>query len=158
MYHLIVVDDNQGILDLLRLVIEAVRDWSVEYVSSPEEALELCRNCDVLTILTDIQMLEMNGDELVARVRALDSGIAAFAMTGGPTSHLSKVQFEHVFKKPIEIEDMIGRLTEAIERQAGERAKRRHPCADSVPTPMPDEPGLDQVATCAVPVLAQQQV
>lgn len=118
MYHLIVVDDDSDILDLLRLVIGAVKEWSVKYVSSAEEALELCRECAVLTILTDIQMPGMKGDELVSKIREPNPEMPVFAMTGGAEGRLLDVQFEHVFHKPFDIRDLLERLTVVIERQA----------------------------------------
>lgn len=125
MYDLIIVDDEQDLLDYLKLVIEREQDWSVQYFCSPEEALAQFQSCGARAVLTDIEMPQMNGDELLGRLRTLAPEVAVFAMTGGQTGHLVDKGFEHVFKKPFCLDDMIGELGKAIDLEPnGCRADR----------------------------------
>jgi DNA-binding NarL/FixJ family response regulator len=69
--HVLIVDDQPQLRNLLTNVLQRDGGFHVTEASSGEEALDLSRNlCDRIDILiTDIDMGEMSGIELYAHIR-----------------------------------------------------------------------------------------
>lgn len=71
--HLLVVDDEQRVLDLLKLQLEG-EGYRVSLVNSGEKALTFLENSGRMTdpihaVILDIMMPTMNGYEVVKRIR-----------------------------------------------------------------------------------------
>lgn len=115
MYDLIIVDDDQDTLDYLKHMLGRARDWSVQYLTSCEEAYDLLQDHKTRVLLTDIEFPGMSGVDLITKLRSGDNGgFVAFAMTGGRVQGLSEAGVQHVFTKPFCPKDMLGQLTKAL--------------------------------------------
>lgn len=66
-YHILVVDDNEDIRQLLRR--ELSENFNVTVVASAEEALEVLDKENISLVLSDVVMQEMNGYELCKVIR-----------------------------------------------------------------------------------------
>ena len=119
-YDLMIVDDDKDTLGYLAGIIESARDRSVSYLQSCEEALDRWQGCGAQVLLTDIEFPGMSGLELVTKLRSHSPELLAFAMTGGGVGHFDGVAFEHVFRKPFCPDELLGRLTGALEQRRGE--------------------------------------
>ena len=111
---LVVDDDATNVL----VLAEVLKGWSltVETAMDGQAALDVLAKVDVDLVLTDIAMPEMNGEQLLHKMRDLYPSIPCLAVTGNATgtdiTHYQSVGFDAVFKKPldyIELRQMLGR-------------------------------------------------
>lgn len=77
---LLIVDDNQGSLDLLATALEQP-DLDIWTASDPEEALDIVFQKHPHIVLTDLVMPKMSGLDLLERVVHFDSAIEVLLMT-----------------------------------------------------------------------------
>lgn len=68
-----IIEDDQAISQMYRLKFEA-EGYSVETADNGVLGLELCKNFKPDIILLDLMMPEMNGDEMLAKLRATAGG------------------------------------------------------------------------------------
>lgn len=68
--HILVVDDEPTWIKVLRYFLES-RGYDVASVGSASEALSTLRSYHPDLILTDVRMPEMNGFELLAKIRTI---------------------------------------------------------------------------------------
>ncbi len=120
------VDDDQDLLDGLRRSLTSRRDlWDMHFYTSPREVLERVQTTPFDLLVSDLQMPELTGHELIARMMATEScsqtQYIVLSGSGNFSAALSVINELNVFKflqKPI---DKYG-LIEAVE----EAFKNRH--------------------------------
>lgn len=122
MYKVLVVDDER----MIRMGIRKVIPWEnlgVEEVytaASGKEALEILEEKKPEIMLTDIQMTEMTGLELIEESRKLVPGLRIIVLTGYDNFEYARqslrLKVQDFFLKPIDEED----LAEAIAKQVEE--------------------------------------
>ncbi|MED5465749.1 MAG: sigma-54 dependent transcriptional regulator [Myxococcota bacterium] len=78
--HILVVDDEHGILQSLKKIYER-ENFRVSITDSGEEALEIVRSERVDLVLSDIMMPKMSGIELLRAVKAISPSIEVVMMT-----------------------------------------------------------------------------
>lgn len=121
MSHILIVDDDEGIRETIRLVLEDTNHHVIE-VSDGEQALHLLRESAVpLVVLLDLVMPKVNGIEFLNIVNA-DPRLKAFhsivLMTANSANLLQEVgpllQEMHieVIAKPFDIDSLL----ETVER------------------------------------------
>ncbi|MBM83348.1 MAG: response regulator receiver protein [Planctomycetaceae bacterium] len=81
MATILVVDDSPIERKLASRLLEAEADWNVEFAEDGQLALDFVRASEVDLIVTDLQMPNMNGLELLSAVRADFPGIPVIVMT-----------------------------------------------------------------------------
>ena len=83
--RLLLVDDEPALLDLLKRYLERI-GYSVEACSSPEAALAAFTSdpASYRLVLTDLTMEDINGEEMVERMRALNPSLKAIVSSGYP--------------------------------------------------------------------------
>lgn len=102
------VDDSIDVLDLIKLSLEATTKWRVLLSSSAQEALAQAQQERPDLILTDFQMPEMDGIEMVSKLRSQPrtSKIPILLLTSLPRLTSSKIQWElginGVIEKPFD--------------------------------------------------------
>ncbi len=79
--RILIVDDDQDQCDLLQLLVSKL-GYAVVATTSPEEALDHVGRNSFDAILTDLEMSNMSGVELCARVAAARSDIPVILITG----------------------------------------------------------------------------
>ncbi len=105
--NILVLDDEQDVLQLLRIYLESIA-WNVICAQSPLEALECLERTSFFLVLTDIAMPEMDGYEFinVVKEREIPSRIALMTGFGyNPNHTLVKINKEYkypIFFKPFE--------------------------------------------------------
>jgi len=124
--RLLVVDDEEIILNIATDVLES-EGYDVETQSNPVKALERLKETEFDFILTDINMPEMNGLELVKNALELDSDLGAIFMTGYANLETAKEAiktgaFDYVMK-PFELSELRAAVTKAVEKRMQQVAK-----------------------------------
>lgn len=119
MTRLLIVDDDPGQLRMLaRILAVRQRDLSVVTAGNGHEAVELLRSVPVDLVLTDLQMPEMNGFELLAWLLANRPHIPAFTMTAYPDAEsvgrLRELGSIECFTKPLDVPNVLERLSQAM--------------------------------------------
>ncbi|MBI5094748.1 MAG: diguanylate cyclase [Candidatus Hydrogenedentes bacterium] len=72
--RILVLDDEAIILDVLCQHLTA-EGYQCQGTLSPEEAIRICSSEDIALLLTDLRMPEMNGIQVVRRLREIGSGV-----------------------------------------------------------------------------------
>ena len=82
MYRVLYVDDEAGLLDVGKSFLERSGDLHVDTALSALDVGRLMRENSYEAIISDYQMPEMNGIELLKSVRAMDTSIPFILFTG----------------------------------------------------------------------------
>jgi DNA-binding NtrC family response regulator len=119
----LVVDDDPGLRESFRVLLE---DW-YEVLDVPDgpQALEVLRACHVDVVLLDVRLPEMDGLEVLERIRTVDEQadvIMVTAVTAVRTAVTAmKLGAVDYITKPFEEEEVLAVIRRAIERRALER-------------------------------------
>ncbi|MCA9081705.1 MAG: response regulator [Planctomycetaceae bacterium] len=133
MARILVVDD--GLLDLRMAgsLLEKQAGWDVLYAHDGKQALEQIETHLPDLVVTDLQMPEMNGLELVEAMRNEFPLIPAVLMTGAGSEQIAVEAIEkgaasYVPKSELaaELVDIVSRLLSLSERERGERRLLNH--------------------------------
>jgi len=114
----LVVEDEELMRSILRQLLED-EGYDVLTADSAENALEIFPARDVAVTLTDIKMSEMDGLELLDRIKAIDESAIVIIMTAyssvdSAISALRKGAYDYV-TKPFVNEDLIQTVKNAIQ-------------------------------------------
>ena len=80
-YKIIGVDDENGILDSLRVLLEN-SNYEFVGVTDPEEAIEIVRKEHFDLMLLDFMMTPLHGDEVVEEIRKFNKELYILLLTG----------------------------------------------------------------------------
>ena len=80
--RLLIVDDEEALLDLLKVQFEEMSDFDVVTASSAEDALQILNKKRYPIIVTDLKMPGMNGMDLCKKIRETNPISYIIAMTG----------------------------------------------------------------------------
>ena len=107
--HVLIVDDDPGIRDVLRGFLES-RDCTVLQASSGAEALDILDKCVPDLIFLDIYMPEMNGLQLMRIIRKQWPQTKVIGMSGYATEQIARDIIDlgagDFLSKPIELEQL----------------------------------------------------
>ncbi len=113
---LLAIDDEPSILRILSLTLK--EHFDVTTASSAVEGLKLMEEVSFDIILTDEQMPEMNGSEMIKLLRKRGDRIPCVLLTGflppieARKQHLNQ-DLVFIFRKPWEAQELIDALSEA---------------------------------------------
>ncbi|MBI5185531.1 MAG: response regulator [Nitrospinae bacterium] len=119
-HTIMVVDDDPDVLELLGIRINLLFSWEVIKESNAMDALETLGKRDIPIVITDINMPDMNGVDLLKNIKSLLKGTQVIVMTAG-TSTINCIDcFRHgatdFLVKPFSEEDVKKVLNNAMER------------------------------------------
>jgi DNA-binding NtrC family response regulator len=119
-FRILVVDDDQDLLFLLKKVIARGCDCEVALALSGADALKQVKNWHPDVVITDIMMPDMDGLQLLEQIMVLDSQMTIIMMTGYGTVEIAvkalKMGAYDFFEKPFNNTDLIQVLNRAHER------------------------------------------
>ncbi len=115
------VDDDPNVLESLRhLLRRRQREWEMEFVLSGAEALAMMASQPFDAIVTDMQMPEMDGVELLERVKRQHPGTARVVLSGhaGRTAVLRSLSLAHRFlSKPCDARTIVSVVDATLQLQ-----------------------------------------
>ena len=79
--NILIVDDELDMLELLELIITDRTDYRVITTSEPQMATQLMREQPVDLVITDLRMPEMDGLELIEKIKQWDDQIPFIIIT-----------------------------------------------------------------------------
>ena len=127
--RVLIVDDEPDFLVLLKKVISKQCNCSVELASSAVSALTKVKEWCPDVVLTDIQMPDMDGLELLAYITQWDSTITPVIMTGYGTIEMAVQALRDgaydFHQKPFDNDKIVGSINNALERTHLLRENRR---------------------------------
>lgn len=114
--RVLVVDDEAFILEMTR---EALRDagYRVLTASDGEEALQMVEDAEVDVVVTDLRMPNMDGFDLIRRLRAWDPNLSIVAASGvadGRTDEALNAGAQSFLAKPFSAETLQAALHDAL--------------------------------------------
>jgi DNA-binding NtrC family response regulator len=119
----LVVDDDPGLRESFRLILED----DYELLESPDgpRALEIVRTSHVDLVLLDIRLPEMDGIDVLERIKALDEQVEVILVTAVKTVRTAvaamKLGAFDYLTKPFEEEELLSLVQRALERRSLER-------------------------------------
>ena len=105
----LIVDDDAKIRSLLRSVLETA-GYSVQDTADGNQALARIMQKAPDVVLTDIVMPDMEGIELIKRMRKIAGGLHIIAMSGASAGYLQAARFlgaDATIQKPIVIDELL---------------------------------------------------
>lgn len=116
---ILVVDDEQDVRETLESVL-AKLDYEPIVASGGREALELIRQNKIDIVLSDLYMPEMDGIELLKRVKTENRNIVFLMITAHPTIEtavdaIKKGAYDYL-TKPFHIDEVKMKLNRALEK------------------------------------------
>jgi HD-like signal output (HDOD) protein len=114
--RILFVDDEQSVLDGLRRTLRGMRgEWEMEFINSPQAALEAVRERPFDIVVSDMRMPGMDGAALLSEIRRLRPETVRFILSGHSEREMimKSVGPSHQFLskpcKPEELKDAISR-------------------------------------------------
>jgi DNA-binding response OmpR family regulator len=111
MTHILIVDDDDNILELLNIVL-SVHGYSVKTARTGKEAIAAFIERPYNLVLTDIDMPELDGNVLVRFVKACSHHVPVVALTG--EKEKASELFDRVLDKPFYTRELISTIEELL--------------------------------------------
>jgi DNA-binding NtrC family response regulator len=114
---ILIVEDDNAMAQMCAKLIRR-RGHTVLIAGCGQDALAVIRSAgDIDVVLSDVQMPSMSGEQLLARLRALDCTIPIVLMTGytqplGPSEAIARGAADYILK-PFDPEALLGCLERA---------------------------------------------
>ncbi|HYE91786.1 MAG TPA: sigma-54 dependent transcriptional regulator, partial [Terriglobales bacterium] len=119
----LVVDDDPGLRESFRLILED--EYEVVDVTGGPQALEVVRASQVDVVLLDIRLPEMDGIEVLERLKQVDEQAEVILVTAVKTvktavAAMKLGAFDYV-TKPFEEEELLSTIRRALQKRSLER-------------------------------------
>jgi DNA-binding NtrC family response regulator len=116
----LVVDDDPGLRESFRLILED--DYEVLEAPAGTRALEVVRSTQVDLVLLDIRLPDVDGIEVLERIKAFDDGVEVILVTAVQTVRTAVAAmklgaFDYV-TKPFEEDEITALVGRALEKRA----------------------------------------
>ena len=120
MAHILIVDDNESDRTILSAILEKAGHETV-VVEDGEEAMSVCQGITFKVVITDLQMGQVHGLELITVLRDLSPRptIIAISATGSVQLDMAEALGATVtLLKPVDPEELLSAVADAVDGQA----------------------------------------
>jgi PAS domain S-box-containing protein len=125
MYSVLYVDDEIGFLEINKCLLEKTGDFSVDTAQSAPEALGKIQTTDYDAIVSDYNMPDMDGIELLKQIRSTSGSLPFLLFTGKGREDVVITAVDngadYYIQKGIDIDAMITELGHKIKRAVDRR-------------------------------------
>ncbi len=114
--RILVIDDEEGIREIIQISLNAVSAWEVLTAASGEEGLSIAATQQPQAILLDVMMPEMDGVETFKQLRLnmATSVIPTIMLTAKTTTHEQQMLIDlgvtGVISKPFKAKDLVAQI------------------------------------------------
>jgi len=120
---ILVVDDDAGLRESFRLILDD--EYEVVDVPGGQQALEVIRSAQVDAVLLDIRLPEMDGIEVLERIKQTDEQVEVILVTAVKTvktavAAMKLGAFDYV-TKPFDEEELLATIRRALQKRSLER-------------------------------------
>jgi CheY-like chemotaxis protein len=115
---LLIVDDNEDALEMLGTFLRACDAHVLQARTAPGALAYIDTQPKLDALITDLSMPDMDGVELVRRLRAhpVRATTPAIALTGFYEFYLDTKEFDAFLRKPVNLDELCKSITAAIEK------------------------------------------
>ena len=120
---ILVVDDDAGVRESFRLILDD--EYEVVDVMSGPQAIEIVRSAQIDAVLLDIRLPEMDGIEVLERIKQIDEQVEIILVTAVRTvktavAAMKLGAFDYI-TKPFEEEEILATIRRALQKRSLER-------------------------------------
>ena len=120
---ILVVDDDAGVRESFRLILDD--EYEVVDVMTGQQALEVVRTAQIDVVLLDIRLPEMDGIEVLERIKQIDEQVEVILVTAVKTvktavAAMKLGAFDYV-TKPFEEDELLATIRRALQKRSLER-------------------------------------
>jgi YesN/AraC family two-component response regulator len=130
-FEILMVDDEQDVLDALFLTLKRAKDFKCEITTANDgnKALEIMETKEFDLVISDFKMPEMNGIELLSKVRVKHPQTIRFLVTGYSDVNvakeaINKAQVHNYIEKPWDNEALRATVLEALKLKVGKENEK----------------------------------
>jgi two-component system response regulator PilR (NtrC family) len=126
--NVLIVDDDPDVLEMLKQLLEKL-EYTPFVASNGEQGIEIIDKHKIDVVVSDLVMPEMNGMELLKRVKSRKGDIPFVMITGYPTIEtaveaIKKGAYDYL-TKPFQVEDVEIKINRALEKRGLNRSLSR---------------------------------
>jgi len=116
---ILVVDDDENVRESLRAILSA-KGYDVDLAADGKEAIRKTESAAYNVALTDIRLPDMNGVELLTRMKDTVPKMRKIVVTGYPSMQNAKA--DAYLLKPVDVEKLLTTIEAHLELQKKEKA------------------------------------
>jgi DNA-binding NtrC family response regulator len=114
---ILIVDDDAGIRNMLSVVLND-EGYSVETAENGKQAIKMCEKTPFDVALIDIQLPDIKGTELLARLKRIRPGMIRIIITGHPTLETAmksvNERADGYVQKPFEVTELLEKISRLL--------------------------------------------
>lgn len=139
---MLIVDDEANIRRVLQAVF-AKAGYVVQTAENGHKALEVARKSNVTVLITDLIMPDMNGVEVLQKVKLIHPDVVAIMVTAYATikTCVDAMRFgaADYITKPFDVDEIRAVVNKAVEKSADQAKRKRVPSVHHAPVPRMSE-------------------
>lgn len=116
--HILLVDDERDLIRLLKDVFRRFEPY-ILYAHSGNEAIEILKSKSVGLIISDYQMADGDGGELLKFVRKIDTEIPFYLHTAADPQRIQVKAHNGLFEKPNGLKEIIKTIEDYLGSDSG---------------------------------------
>lgn len=116
--RILVVEDEPMLAQIIRTFLSAVGGYDVVVAHSGDEALASCAEAEPALVILDLELPDVDGPELLRRIRLLGRDVAAVACSGKRPESAAGAGFTAFFRKPFDMRALVAEVERILTTQA----------------------------------------
>jgi len=145
--RILIVDDDENIRKVLKTILED-EGYVVESVDTAKKAIEKSEQAFYNLALIDVRLPDMEGVELLAKMRDTKPKMRKIIITGYPTLHNAVAAVNRgadaFVMKPFDVEKLLQTIKEQLQKQKEEKSYSEERVAEFIETRIKELDTVDQ--------------